>query len=432
MDDNERPEGPSYPYATDRKRVMGDLRSCTWFFTSCCVALAVSACGGGGDDGPGAGGGRPDAYATPVLVSDTLRFVALDTSHWHTCGVAVDGSTWCWGANHYGELGVPDTSIGICDIPGVILVPCTGTPRRVSGAPAFTSLSSSLGANHTCGVSTSGAAWCWGVNAGGQLGDGRRVDSAQPVPVAGNLSFATIRSSLDGGANCGLTLSNEWWCWGPRRELFGDVLSGAATVPVRADWARMFIALDIGQLHACGLAADGQAWCWGNNWFGQLGVGSAGGSGGLARSDAPVRVSGGHTFLSISTGSDHSCGLDDAGAAWCWGVSSAMGSPPPTLDYVGTPLRVASVRPFASIASGQLHACGLTADGEAWCWGQNYSGELGNGTRSPSNVPVRVNATVHFTRLAHRATCGLTSDGQAWCWGGNPFGQVGRTSPYER
>lgn len=72
--------------------------------------------------------------------------------------------------------------------------------------------------------------------------------------------------------------------------------------------------------------------------------------------------------------------------------------------------------------------CGLTAAGEAWCWGRNYSGELGNDTAAPSQIPVRVVTDARFTRLAQRATCGLGADGKAWCWGGNPFGNVGRRS----
>jgi alpha-tubulin suppressor-like RCC1 family protein len=101
-------------------------------------------------------------------------------------------------------------------------------------------------------------------------------------------------------------------------------------------------------------------------------------------------------------------------------------------DYVGTPQAVAGGHVFTTLQSGQLHTCGLTAQGEAWCWGQNYGGELGDGTYSTAQVPVRVQATVRFASLTHRATCALTADGQAWCWGSNTFGQVGRRSHYAR
>ena len=45
------------------------------------------------------------------------------------------------------------------------------------------------GRYHVCGVTTAGAAYCWG---GGVLGDGNSVGSATPVPVAGGLTFAAV------------------------------------------------------------------------------------------------------------------------------------------------------------------------------------------------------------------------------------------------
>jgi alpha-tubulin suppressor-like RCC1 family protein len=267
---------------------------------------------------------------------------------------------------------------------------------------------------------------------GGQLGDGRSADSAQPVAVAGGLRFTLLRMSGSSLASCGLTDSGEGWCWGPVADLWGNGATVGSSVPVRVDWGRSFVTLDLGELHGCGLTADGQAWCWGSNWYGQLGVGSAGGSGGLSRSSTPRAVVGGRVWRSIAAGSDHSCALDDTGAAWCWGVAFALGSPTSVPDYVGTPQRVAGGHLFTALKSGQLHTCGLTAQGEAWCWGQNYGGELGDGTHAPAQTPVRVQADVRFAALAHRATCALSVEAQAWCWGDNSYGQVGRTSHWAR
>ncbi len=397
------------------------------------LVLLITACGGGGGTGPGgsASTAQPLDYATPVLVSETLRFAVLEGSQAHTCGTATDGSTWCWGQNEYGELGT-SAVLDRCDIPGIKLVDCTGTPQRVATAPAFASLTSSLGGGNTCGITAQGASWCWGFGIGGQLGDGRSANSVQPVAVAGALQWALLRKSTSAGTACGLTLAGESWCWGPNGNLWGNGGSAGAASPVRIDWGRSLVALDLGEQHGCGLTSSGQAWCWGSNWYGQLGLGTAGGSGGLDKSTRPLRVLGAQVFRSIAAGSDHSCALDDAGAAWCWGIGSAVGSAGNTAIYVGTPQAVAGSHVFTALASGQLHSCGLTAAGVIWCWGQNLSGALGDGTHTDATVPVRVQASVNFTQLAHRANCALTADGQAWCWGDNSYGQAGRRSTYAK
>lgn len=388
-------------------------------------ALLLAACGGGGEDE-----GLPRDYPRPIAVTSTLRFVELQTSQAHTCGVATDGSSWCWGVNRDGELGTR-TTLDTCDIPGIERVSCTGTPQRVAGAPAFTQLVLTGGYGHSCGLDPDGRAWCWGFGLGGQLGDGLNASSSTPVAVAGDHRFERLRISDAAEATCGVTAGAELWCWGYNwRGLLGNGQDdGRMPVPERVDWGLPIVDFDLGQMHGCGISAAGQAWCWGNNWYGQLGVGSAGGSGGLEGSKLPLAVVGSHVFRAIAAGLDHSCALDDAGAAWCWGTPSVAAAPANEI-YVGSPRAVPGGHRFIAIRSGQLHTCALTTEGEAWCWGQNYNGELGDGTRTPGTTPVKVDAPVRFARLSDRPTCALTAEGEAWCWGNNSYGQVGRRSHY--
>src|SRR5206468_3435934 len=60
-----------------------------------------------------------------------------------------------------------------------------------------------------------------------------------------------------------------------------------------------------GGQHTCRLTGTGTtapAFCWGDNSFGQLGDGST------TSSATPVAVSGGLSFIQLSTGSGHTCG----------------------------------------------------------------------------------------------------------------------------
>jgi alpha-tubulin suppressor-like RCC1 family protein len=55
------------------------------------------------------------------------------------------------------------------------------SPVPVSGGLTFAKVS--VGDNHTCDVTTSNVAYCWGNNADGQVGDGTQIDRLIPVRV---------------------------------------------------------------------------------------------------------------------------------------------------------------------------------------------------------------------------------------------------------
>ena len=85
---------------------------------------------------------------------------------------------------------------------------------------------------HSCGVTTSGNAYCWGDNSSGQLGDGTSSGRVSPAPVAGGLRFAVV--SAGGDHTCGATPSGGVYCWGDN--LFGQLGDGTTTpslVPVQ-------------------------------------------------------------------------------------------------------------------------------------------------------------------------------------------------------
>ena len=107
---------------------------------------------------------------------------------------------------------------------------------------------------------------------------------------------------------------------------------------------------------------------------------------------------------------------DDKGATGT-STTTATVSPVPTGNLAVTQL-----------AAGLNFTCGLNAGG-VYCWGANESGQLGNGTTTPSARPVAVTmpAGVTFTRIQSGAlhTCGFTSGGAVYCWGGNAYGQLG-------
>ncbi|HCU10628.1 MAG TPA: hypothetical protein DGB72_00710, partial [Gemmatimonadetes bacterium] len=68
------------------------------------------------------------------------------------------------------------------------------TPVAVSGGLTFAAVSAGVNftIDLTCGLTPSGAAYCWGYNLNGQLGNGTTTNSTTPVAVSGGLTFAAV------------------------------------------------------------------------------------------------------------------------------------------------------------------------------------------------------------------------------------------------
>ena len=384
------------------------------------LILGISACGGGVGDG----GWRPLAdVLTPTPVTSALEFTDIGVGHGHVCAVATNGGTYCWGKNEHGVLG-STAAMSVCILPiSEGGFPCTGSPVVVESSPALVGVGGST--IHSCGLDGNGSAFCWGFGLGGQLGDGARQNSTYPVPVAGGHTFEMISVGGDSGMTCGVTSHGSVLCWGIG--LLGDGTTDGSALPVLISAPEPLTTVSVGGSHACGLAANGQGYCWGNNWFGQLGIGSAGGVDGLADALSPVAVIGDLSLVAISGGGMHSCALTDSGAAYCWGSGDLVGTDG-HIGYVPTAMAVSGGHSFVAISSGFAHSCGLTAEGVAFCWGDNLAGQLGDGTKSGHVTPRPVaQGQVRFRQLvAGGNTCALAQDGTAYCWGPNPFGQTGR------
>jgi uncharacterized protein YjdB/alpha-tubulin suppressor-like RCC1 family protein len=315
------------------------------------------------------------------------------------------------------------------------------TPTQVAGGLTFTSVAGGL--LHTCGLTSGGAAYCWGNNVEGELGDGTTTDRLTPTQVAGGLTFTRI--ALGHYFSCGLTSGGAAYCWGHNDygQLGDGTTSGEACgAPVSSLTCRLtptqvaggltFISLVVGGYHACGLTSGGAAYCWGRNESGALGDGT------ITNRLTPTPVAGGLTFTSIAgVGAFHTCGLTSGGAAYCWGFNRNGELGDGTLGDENsrlTPTPVVGGLTFTSLALGWEHTCGLTSGGAAYCWGYNFYGELGDGTTMGRLTPTQVAGGFTFISLAIEGeqTCGLTSGGAAYCWGHNNYGQLGDGTTTDR
>jgi alpha-tubulin suppressor-like RCC1 family protein len=341
-----------------------------------------------------------------VTIGISLAFPAADGGYTHTCSHTSAGDAYCWGSNTEGQLGSGSVS------------PNSAVPILVSGGVKFSSLVP--GASHSCALTASGVAYCWGRNTEGQAGLGSVSRSTTPAPVLGGLTFA----ALTGGFNntCGMVASGAAFCWGSNTQgAVGDGTTVKRTSPVAVTGSHNFMSLSARGAHACGLLSSGAAYCWGSNAKGELGDGTA------TDQSTPVLVQGGLSFVEISTGGAHTCARTSGGAVYCWGQNTHGELGDNSFTDKPTPVQVSGGIVFTSVRARGNHTCGLTAAGAAYCWGENTSGELGDNSTTNRTAPAPVAGGLTFTAVSSGSnfTCGITTVPALYCWGNNSAGQLG-------
>ena len=174
----------------------------------------------------------------------------------------------------------------------------------------------SAGRYFTCGV-RSGIAKCWGYNASGQLGDGTNGDRHRPHRVAfvGGRTTIVNAGSYSTCALRKVSQGNAAFCWGTN--VYGDLGDGTndpSPLPVGVKGMSSGVTSITPYYNTTCAVQRGAAKCWGYNIYGMVGDGST------KERHAPRQVVGltDHA-VKASTGFYSSCALLDTGGIRCWG-----------------------------------------------------------------------------------------------------------------
>ena len=163
---------------------------------------------------------------------------------------------------------------------------------------------------------------------------------------------------------------------------YAETLTSAATgtVGAPADLERTYVELSGGSFHMCGIATDGSVHCWGENHRGQI--------------DPPAGA-----YKALASGSVHTCAIATDGSIDCWGWNTFNQATPPA----GT---------FKSIASHSRHSCAIAVDDTIACWGYHSFAQ----NASPAG-------TYKSMAIGWEHTCTIKTDDTISCWGLNDHGE---------
>ena len=337
--------------------------------------------------------------STPVQVVELNNVVAIDGTRSHTLMVKSDSTVWAFGNNTYWQLG--DGTTNSSTIPVQVKGP--GGVGYLSGITAV-----ATGWYHNLALKSDGTVWAWGYNSDGQLGIAVR-DSGSSTPVQvkapAGAGFLTDVVAIAAERFWSLALKSDGtvWAWGANYEAgVGDNTTGTRSRPVQVvgpsgvGFLTDVTAIAAGDTLAIARKSDGSVWTWGSNYYGQAGDGTMATTGANRRKLAPVQVKG-----------------------------------PGGIGFLGD---------VVAVGTGQYHALAVKSDGTVWAWGDDTAGQLGNGTNPASTTPVQVlgpggtgfltgitavNGANAVQNLEYAHSVALAQDGSVWTWGWNKYGQLG-------
>jgi alpha-tubulin suppressor-like RCC1 family protein len=329
----------------------------------------------------------------------------------HTCALTSSGGIKCWGGNWSGQLG-DGTGIG------------SYTPVDVVGLEEGI-IAITGGNRHTCALTSNGGVKCWGWNTSGQIGDGTNINRNIPVDVVG-MESGIVAVAAGGYHTCALTDSGGIKCWGSNKSgQLGDGTNTDHSTPVDVvGLGEEIIAITGGNRHTCALTDSSGIMCWGYNGDGRLGDGTS------TDRWTPVDVVGlGSGITTVTAGWYHTCALIDSGGVKCWGSNDYGQLGDGTNTERRTPADVVGLSSgITALTAGGGHTCALTSSGGVKCWGRNGYGQLGDGTNTDRWTPVDVvglGSGITAIVAGGNHTCALTSTSGVKCWGLNDYGQLG-------
>ena len=303
-------------------------------------------------------------------------------------------------------------------------------PTQVNGTPdTIVQISTSNSTSYA--LTKSGEVWAWGVGRAGALGNGSMMKSTTvPVRVKfpKGVKIASLPSPMPFDTGMAIDDNGNIWGWGSNVEHSLCKQKGNLSYPVKLPFSHVTQASGAG---GHGLyVSDGKLYACGGNTAGELGDGST------APSTRPVAVVGlpKESIRAIGSSWENSGALMADGSYYDWGYNNAGQLGNGTTTNSDTPVRVNLPTKAEQVSLGGSSAengqtVAILTDGSLWAWGQGGTGQIGDGKVANSTAPTRVDVPsgVSFDRVISGGSTvyGIDSSDAVWAWGQNNVGQLG-------
>lgn len=330
----------------------------------------------------------------------------IDGGGGHALMVCKGGEVFAVGENSVGQVGdsIVDTAWVFSKVPGVINI------KQIS-----------VGALHSMALQDNGAVWVWGDNSAAQLVDGTASNRFYPIQVD---SLGGKVKQVCAGWFHSLFLLEDSTVWGGGQNGSGELgISPPPVVyhrPEPIPSLTNVIKITSGDTYSMVLKADGTVWAFGKNHRGNLGDGTTN------HSAVPVQVTGLNNVIDIEAGTQVSYALTADGKLWSWGSNRVgqlgTGVPVGNFEWSTVPVQV-PLDSVVMIRSQTESTIALKADGTVWAWGENSVSQLGDGTATNRNSPVRVKYLQNIVEIGMASFVGfaIDKDGEVFTWGGSSY-----------
>ncbi|MCL2038658.1 hypothetical protein FWG86_02025 [Candidatus Saccharibacteria bacterium] len=291
--------------------------------------------------------GRPAQSITVEI--EIWQFLSIQNGMRHVVALGSNGSVWTFGWNNNGQRGIgsPTASAAGFRAPTQLPPSAFGNLPVIDVASAF----------HTsCAINLAGAAYCWGHNAAGSVGDGTTTNRTSPVPVVmpAGITFRQLSGS-SGNDNSGS---------------FGA------------------------------LGSDGNVYVWGS------GAGYTLGTGATANRNTPTQITSTGDFVYVWQGNRGGVAVNDQGQVYVWGANGngqlALGNTVAANATNSLPNLVNGLPPISRVAYGGYGTNGfiiaLAENGDVWGWGRNY-GLWGAAAPASQTTPTQLSSLSQIRRI---------------------------------